>query len=103
VPVYLVVASGKSYFILSEGYLLAGQAEDPKHYLWYCRVHGTFRTTRVPIPTRDQALKDLAQLRRSKAWKAIEWSGQSDYGSSSVNEEQVLGLIKAQADEIPAN
>jgi hypothetical protein len=92
-PLLPVANSGTSYFVLSEGYLLAGQAEDPTAYLEYCQTRGKFRTERLPIPARAQALKDLTQLRQSKAWKAIQWG--------ETGEEWSWRFIKAQAEDIP--
>src|SRR5712675_2414470 len=42
-PLYPVALSGSTYFILSEGYLLGGHAENPKAYIEYCRTNGIFR------------------------------------------------------------
>jgi hypothetical protein len=63
-PIYPVAVSGTSYFVLSEGYLVAGEPEDPKEYLRYCRTNGKFRSERVPIPTRVDALKNLETIRK---------------------------------------
>ena len=82
-----VAGSGASHFVLSEGYLIGGEPEDPKAYLAYCRANGKFRTERVPIPTRNQALNDLKQLRQSAAWRAIKWSGGNEYGSYMFSED----------------
>src|SRR5207248_2099895 len=77
-PLYPVAASGKSFFVLSEGYSLAGVPEDPKHYLAHCRAEGAFRKHPVPIPTQAEAQRDAKALRQSPPWKAIKWkdSGQ---------------------------
>ncbi|WP_395143890.1 hypothetical protein [Armatimonas sp.] len=56
-PLYPVAASGGSYFVLSEGYMLGGSPENPLKYLKYCQREGRFRTQPVPVPTREQALK----------------------------------------------
>jgi hypothetical protein len=101
-PLFPVAASGRSYFVLGEGYLLAGEPEDPTAYLRYCRIHGKFRTEHVPIPTRDQALDNLNQLRQSKAWKAIKWSDTCEWGSYTLSEEWTWRFIEAQAENIPA-
>jgi hypothetical protein len=101
-PLYPVTASGTSYFVLSEGHLLAGQAELPGDYLAYCRINGSFRTEKVPVPTREQALEDLEKLRRSPAWKAIKWSDGNEWGWYMFDERGTWRYIKAQAEGIPA-
>jgi hypothetical protein len=100
-PLYPVVASGSTHFVLSEGYLLAGEPEQPKDYLRYCRSKGRFRTERVPTPTKRQALKDLEKLRKSGAWKAIKWKDSGPGFSYTYSEEWVWGFIKAQAEKMP--
>lgn len=101
-PLYPVAASGTSYFVLSEGYSLGGRPEDPKAYLAYCRTKGTFRTQRVPVPTRAQALKDVEQLRQSKAWKAIKWSDRGPNFSYTLPESGTWDLLRGQAERVPA-
>jgi hypothetical protein len=101
-PLLPVAASGASYFILSEGYLLAGWPENPITYLRYCRTNGTFRTKRVPIPTREQALKDLKQLHQSAAWRALKWSDSTPWGSYTFSEDWTWRYIKVQAEDMPA-
>ena len=100
-PLYPVAASGSSYFVLSEGYSLAGKAENPKDYLKYCRANGRFRKEPVPIPSKAQALKDLEQLRQSKAWKAIKWEDSGQGWKYTYNDDWVWQFIKKQAEEIP--
>ena len=97
-----MVLSGSTYFVLSEGYMLAGEPENPTKYLDYCRDSGKFRKGAVPIPSRDQALKDLEALRRSEAWRAIKWKDSGPGFSYTFNEEWVWKFIKAQAEEMPA-
>jgi hypothetical protein len=96
-PLYPVAASGDSFFVLSEGYILAGLPEHQKRYLAYCRSEGTFRMQRVPVPTRSQAEKDVSALRRSPAWKAIKWP-EGPVGTSL--EEWIWCFIQAQAETI---
>jgi hypothetical protein len=100
-PLYPVAASGSTYFVLSEGYSLAGKAEDPKEYLKYCRANGKFRKEAVPIPTRAQALKDLEKLRQSEAWKAIKWKDSGPGFSYEIDEDWHWKPIKSQAEKIP--
>ena len=99
-PLYPVAASGDSFFVLSEGYILAGVAEDPKQYLVYCRAEGTFRKNPVPVPTRDQARKDVALLHESAVWKAIKWKDSGAGSTYTMSEDWIWRFIQAQADEI---
>ena len=100
-PLYPVARSGSTYFVLSEGYTLAGKPEDPKEYLTYCRRTGRFRKEHVPTPTRSRALKDLEKLRQSEAWKAIKWRDSGPGFSTEISEDWIWGFIKAQADLTP--
>jgi hypothetical protein len=72
-PLYPVVLSGSTYFVLSEGYVTDQVPEDPKHYIEYCRSHGRFRITPIATSTREQAMKDAANLRQSDMWRSIKW------------------------------
>ena len=70
-PLFPVALSGSTYFVLSEGYSLAGVPDRPKFYIEYCRKSGVFRTKAVVVPTRKQAVKDAEALHESSQWKAI--------------------------------
>lgn len=72
-PIYPMVKTGDTYFALSRGYLLAGQAEPAVDYVNYCAKNGRFRTQPLKVPTRAEALRDLETLRRSPRWQAIRW------------------------------
>jgi hypothetical protein len=100
-PLFPLAASGSSYFVLSQRYTLAGIAEKPKDYLKYCRANGRFRKDAVPIPSKAQALKDLEQLRQSKAWKAIKWKDSGLGWSYYWSEDWIWEFIKQQAEGIP--
>jgi hypothetical protein len=95
-PLLPVAASGMCYFVLGQVSFLAGCPENPLAYLRYCQTNGTFRTRRVPIPTRDQALKDLKHLRQSAAWRALKWSDDCPAAS-----DWTWRYIKAQAEDMP--
>ena len=99
-PLYPVAASGKSYFVLSEGYAVAGLPEDPKHYIAYCRTTGVFRKHPVTVPTRAQAQKDAIALRQSPAWRAIKWKDSGQGFSYAMSEEKTWKFVRAQADSI---
>jgi hypothetical protein len=100
-PLYPVAASGRSYFVLEEGYTLAGVAEEPAAYLAYCHDHGIFRRSPVPVPTRAQAQADALALRKSSAWKALQWSYRSPNESYDLDEAATFWFIQDQADSIP--
>jgi len=99
-PLYPVAASGDSFFVLSEGYVVGGVAEEPLTYLAYCRAEGVFRKKAVPVPTCEQAQKDAAQLRASAVWKVIKWEDSGPGSSYRMNEGWVWSLIQKQADGI---
>ena len=99
-PLYPVAASGDSFFVISEGYSLSGEAQDPKDYLRYCRSEGVFRKRPVPVPTHAQALKDVLALRESQAWTAIKWKDSDPGTSYTMSEEASWRFIQAQADTI---
>lgn len=94
-PGYPVAASGKSYFVLSQGYVLAGAAEEPTQYLEYCRTNGVFRKKPVPVPTRSEAQADVSSLRKSPAWIAVKQNG-----GGQEFEKWHWRFIQAQADSI---
>jgi hypothetical protein len=100
-PLYPVARSGASYFVLSEGYSLGGVAEDPKEYIDYCRKVGVFRKTKVVVPTRAQALTDVAALRQSAAWQAIKWEDSGENWSYTISERWTWEFIQKQAKDIP--
>src|SRR5262245_50195199 len=100
-PVYPLAASGSSYFVLHEGYFVAGSPEPLTRYISYCRTKGKFRTERLPVPTRRQALKDAESLRQSEVWKAIKWKDEGPGTSYELSEEKAWDFIKAQAEKTP--
>jgi hypothetical protein len=99
-PLYPIAASGKSFFVLSEGYHLRGLAERPMVYLAYCQKSGNFRKDPIPVPTKDEAQKDAAALRESVAWKAIRWTDEGPGTRYTMDEASIWKFIQAQADAI---
>lgn len=93
-PRYPVALYGSTYFVLSEGYRGGGVPEDPKDYLLYCQTNGVFRKSKVLVPSSEQALKDAAALRKSKAWAVIKWK------DSGYDEESAWEFIQKQAESI---
>ncbi len=96
-PLYPLVLSGDTYFVLGDGYNLAGLAESLTAYMDYCRTVGVFRKKTLPLPDRKQALRDCALLTTSENWKALKWTD----ASYSIPEEDVTNRIKSQAERIP--
>lgn len=92
-PLFPVALSGSSYFVLGEGYVIGGFPEYPLQYIDYCDRNGTFRTTKVPVPTRAQALADAEALSNSPAWKAAKWQWQQ--------EEDTWSYVQRQAEHTP--
>jgi len=99
-PLFPLVRSGDTYFVLSVSYVIAGQPEAPRHYLEYCRDNGTFRKSHIPVPIRARALEDAAALRDSPQWRAIRWSAQGMGWSYSASEEDVWAFVRSQAETI---
>lgn len=99
-PTYPIAASGRSYFVLAEGYALAGYPEHPRDYLAYCQANGTFRTTTIPVPTRVQAHEDVRALHDSPAWQAIKWTDRGENWSYTMDPLSTWNFINAQAELI---
>jgi len=97
-PLYPVVLSGSTYFVISESYTLGNVApEDPKHYIAYCVENGNFRTTSVTVTTNSaQILKDADALRKCPSWQAINWKDDGGY-SYPMGEQWTWGFIQKQA------
>ncbi len=86
--------------VLKEIYTSKGIPETINHYMEYCKENGAFRKTPVVVPTREQAMKDTAQLRQSSAWKAIQWLNR-DGISFPYGQEWTWSFIQKQARTIP--
>lgn len=91
-PVFPLVKSGDSYFVLAQGRNLAGLAETSSQYIHYCQTNGVFLKTSVHIPSREKAITEAKELRNSSAWKAIKWT---------LPEEWTWKYINRQAEAIP--
>jgi hypothetical protein len=78
-PLFPVTLSGSTYFVLSNtpAFSNVGEAESATRYLEYCRANGKFRSKPVPVPTREDAMRDAEALLDSAAWKAIRWDEES--------------------------
>ena len=99
-PRFPIARVGSTHFVLSEGYSLFGVAENPGAYIEYCRKHGTFRQTKIPVPTRAQALQDAAALRNSRAWGLIKWKDGGQNWGYSLSEPGAWDFIESQAEKI---
>ena len=100
-PLYPVALSGSTYVVLKQGYTPSGTPESLAHYLAYCKDNGTFRTVPVPVPTEEQAAKDVITLRQSEPWKNIKWEDNDGF-SFPMGEQWTWSFIQNQAKAIPA-
>jgi hypothetical protein len=99
-PHYPIAHSGNTYFVLSEGYMLAGLPENPKDYLAYCLSEGVFRSLPIAVPSKSEAQKDALSLRQSPAWQRIKWKDRAQGFSYAMSESSHWQYIQAQADAI---
>ena len=99
-PLYPVAFSGSTYVVLKQGYTINGTPEDLAHYLAYCKVNGTFRKTPIPLPTKERAEQDVANLRQSESWQAIKWEDDNGF-SFPMGEQWTWAFIQNQARAIP--
>ncbi|MBD5779817.1 hypothetical protein IEN85_09960 [Pelagicoccus sp. NFK12] len=72
-PLYPLVESSGIFFVLADGYVIAGLPEDPIAYLHYCGENGTFRTAPLKVPNEAEAMVALEELLESKEWNSIKW------------------------------
>jgi hypothetical protein len=100
-PFYPVAFSGSTFVVLKEGYTEDRTPEELKHYLAYCKNNGVFRQVPIPVPTKEQAEKDVANLRQSDSWKAIKWENNGGF-SYPMGEQFTLAFMQNQARLIPA-
>jgi len=100
-PLYPVAESDGVFFVLSEGYMLAGVAERASDYIDYCSANGDFRKTKVKIPTHDEAVSAFDSLKQSERWTIIKWRDEGPGTKYTMSEEWVLRDIEAQATSIP--
>ncbi len=100
-PLYPVAESDGVFFVLSEGYSLAGVAERVSDYIDYCKSTGTFRKAKVKVPTQGEAIKAFKAFKDDKRWKIIKWKGEGPGTKYTMSEDWVLRDIEAQATSIP--
>ena len=100
-PLYPVAEAKGLYFVLSEGYLLAGVAERASAYIEYCRSTGTFRKSKLDIPTPDEAVAAFNSIKRSEPWRMIKWQDEGPGFSYTMHEDWILGSLQEQATKTP--
>jgi hypothetical protein len=103
-PLFPVVASGSSYFVLSDQTVIAGVSAPWSYTLDDYRTYGRFLRVPIPHPTRAQALADLGRLKKTRAWKAIRWSRHKPHeggASYDFSESVEWASLKDQAMLIP--
>jgi hypothetical protein len=89
-PCYPLVESKGVFFLLAEGYELAGIPEDPIEYLAYCSANGVFRDHLLEVPTEESAARALEHLFASESWKKIVWKGGIPIGSDFADLKRYL-------------
>ncbi|MFA6289707.1 MAG: hypothetical protein WC661_20180 [Opitutaceae bacterium] len=107
-PFYPLAESDGVFFVLADGYFLAGVAEDPRKYIRYCQSEGKFRSEPLVVPTEETAAKALDALLRSEIWKKIKWTDSKWYPggggfSYTMNEENIVTYLKRQTRKTPAS
>jgi hypothetical protein len=98
-PLYPLALSGSTYIVLKERYTPKGVPETAEHYMAYCRNNGDFRKAPVPVPTREQALKDTQDFRQSAAWKSVKWFNEKSI-SFPLGEEWTWAAIQHRSNAI---
>lgn len=98
-PLFPVAVSGSTYVVLKQGYMPDGTPEEVTHYLAYCKKNGVFRTTSVEVPSKEQAERDIANLRQSAPWQAIQWECNDGF-SYPMGEQLTWAFIKGQTKTI---
>ena len=94
-PYFPLVEQDGVFFVLSGSYFLAGVAEQYENYVKYLQDEGSFRKTRLKVPSKERAMAALETLSKSKKWQAMGWSGQEGGGA----EGSVLFFMRQQASD----
>ena len=100
-PLYPIAKSKGVYFVLSEGYSLAGRAERASDYIDYCSSSGSFRKVKLMVPSQDEAIKSYNAFKKGKRWTVIKWKDKGPGTKYTMSEEWVLRDIEAQATSTP--
>ncbi|SRR5258706_8645757 len=95
-PLYPIAQSGSTYIVLAENYTSKADPEKPARYISYCANNGVFRSAPVPVPSKEQALKDTVAFRDSDLWKSIKWED-ADGTSFPMGEQLAWAFLQNQA------
>ncbi len=93
-PLFPLVLSGKTPFLLVGGYTLGGLPESGAAYVEYCRKNGIFRNRPYPIPSLAEAQEALNELLASKRWKSLSWT------SNPADANRKIEFLKGEVDRI---
>ncbi|CAM3192017.1 hypothetical protein [Rariglobus hedericola] len=100
-PIYPLAESNGVYFLLADGYSLAGVAEDPRKYIIYCQAEGIFRTDYLIVPSEADAGSALDLLLQKEVWMKIKWKDSEWHTggggfSYTLHEESVIKYLRKQ-------
>lgn len=88
------------WFLLDENYrpTLDGDSkgELARAYIDYCQRNGQFRTEKLVVPTKQQAVDALGALQASKRFKGIHWSDYDLHSSYKYDKDWTLELLRSQ-------
>ncbi len=100
-PLYPVAESGGVFFVLSEGYKLAGLAERASSYIDYCSATGKLRKAEIKVPSQAVAVAAFNSLKKSKRWTMIKWKDEGPGTKYAMIEDWVIRGIESQATGVP--
>ncbi|HQY88104.1 MAG TPA: hypothetical protein PK402_05555 [Tepidisphaeraceae bacterium] len=97
---YPVANAGSSFFLPSMkfGYYCGGIST--VEFMMLCESEGIFRTEKIPVPTREEALRDLELLITSPTWKSLTWAEKGPCLPDPIREDQIIARMKLQAESI---
>ncbi len=98
-PYYPLAESRGIFFVLAEGYFLAGYPEDPLKYVAYCRANGVFRREQLHLPSDEEAGHALELLLSSEAWRKIRWKDSGTNFYYEMSAAPVVKFLKVQTRE----
>jgi hypothetical protein len=100
-PLLPLVKAGNSYFVMGvPANYIGAIPESVQDYISYCKGSGTFRKNALPVPSSEDAERDLTELLRSRMWKAMKWS---DLGGGNGYVLQEFYTIDGLKKQIPRN
>jgi hypothetical protein len=101
-PLFPLVESDGVFFLLGEGYVLAGQAEDPLDYLSYCRANGVFRAKIIPIPSEEKAKHALEAFFRTEVWMKLNWEDSFFGAAGTIDFLKAQTKVRARREAMPS-